>query len=153
MKPVLKCCIERQATTGFCKVCQENFAFRQGPYYPGFRYRDDDELLERMVTGEKPFASIPRKEEEPELEIKIADLGLHLIRKFRNHWGVLEYHVMKDLELRLSDVCDLDVISDLLGVDIHDRKIRDIHPNPMKVYQGLMFGYPFYTLTDDEYLI
>ena len=65
---------------------------------------------------------------------------------------MLVYGVMKDPELKLSDVADLNSISELLGVEIRDKKICDIHEEPCKVFQGVMFGYPFYTLTIDGYL-
>jgi hypothetical protein len=152
LKPVLKCCINMKSRLGFCNVCKENFAHRNGSYYPGFRYRSDDELLNRVASGKKPLASIVRKEEDRELEETIESLGLHLVRKFRNQWGMLEYIVMKDIDMKLSDVADLDSISELLGVVIPDMRLRDISDEPCKVFQGLMFGYPFYTLTVDDYL-
>ena len=71
LKPVLKCCIEANSTLGFCNECKENLAYKNGIYYPGFHYRDDDELLERVKMGKKPLASIPREEEDEQLEEKI----------------------------------------------------------------------------------
>ena len=152
LKPVLKCCIEANSSLGFCDVCEENFAYRDGPYYPGFRYRSDDELLERISSGLKPFGSIPRHERDEDLEMEITQRGLYLVRVFRNRWGMLEYHVMKNRDLKLSDVADLNTVSDLLDVEILDKKIRCIGEEPCKIFKGLMFGYPFYTLTIDEYL-
>ena len=152
LKPVLKCCIKQKSSQGFCEACKENFCYRNGPYYDGFRYRSDDELLERMKTGEKPFASIPRKTVDKKLEEKIQSFGLHIVRKFRNQWGMLVYNVMKNVDLKLSDVADLESVSELLEFDIFDMKICNIPEEPCKIFQGLMFGYPFYTLTIDDYL-
>ena len=152
LKPVLKCCIKQKSSQGFCDICEENFAYRSGPYYPGFRYPTDDELLNRVASGKKPLASIARKEEDRELEETIESLGLHLVRKFRNQRGVLMYIIMKDIDMKLSDVADLNSISELLGVVIPDKRLRDISDESWKVFQGLMFGYPFYTLTVAEYL-
>ena len=84
--------------------------------------------------------------------MEITQRGLYLVRVFRNRWGMLEYHVMKNRDLKLSDVADLNTVSDLLDVEILDKKIRCIGEEPCKIFEGLMFGYPFYTLTVDEYL-
>ena len=104
LKPVLKCCIEANSSLGFCDVCEENFAYREGPYYPDFRYRSDDELLERISSGMKPFGSIPRHERDLDLEMEITQRGLYLVRVFRS--GIVVYHVMKNRDLKLSDVAD-----------------------------------------------
>ena len=46
LEPVLKCCIKAGSMKGFCSICMENFRYVSGPYYPGFEYPTDDDLLE-----------------------------------------------------------------------------------------------------------
>ncbi|MEM7365539.1 MAG: hypothetical protein AAF525_16080, partial [Pseudomonadota bacterium] len=109
--------------------------------------------MSRVADGKKPFASLPRKRRDKQLERAIKRLGLHIVRRFRNSWGMLKYHVMKNVDLKLSDIADLDSISEQLQFEVRDRKVCDIEEDPIKIIKGLIFGYPFYTLSRENYLI
>ena len=153
LRPVLKCCIDSGSTRGFCNVCVENFRYRSGPYYPGFEYPTDFDLLERMSSGLKPFSSFSRREDDIWLEEQIEQRGLYLVRKFRNAWGVLQYNVVKDPRLRLSDLADISRMSEMLGLEIEDRLLVDLEEDSALIYQGLRYGYPFYTLSIEDYVL
>ena len=81
---VLKCCMRAGSMKEFCNICMENFRYRNGPYYDGFVYPDDDDHLERISSGLKPFGSISRLECDEDLELEITQRGLYLVRVFRN---------------------------------------------------------------------
>ena len=149
---VLRCCIESSSTKGFCGVCAESFRHRSGPYYEGFEYPSDEELLTRISSGLKPLATFARRKRDLKLEEQIEKHGLFLVRKYRNQWGVIQYDVVKDPRLSLSDLADTSTISELIDFKIKDCSLIDIPKLQQKIYQGLMYGYPFYTLTREDYV-
>lgn len=153
--PVLRCCIKAGSSVGYCSSCLENFRSRNGPYYEGFVYPDDDELLERVASGEKPWATIPCEEEDEGLEFDIEDLGLHIVSADVNKWGMLCYEIIKDRGLKLSDLADLEKIGDILKFPIEDRylvDIIDLDTEP-EVIKGIIYGYPFYTMPPLLYVL
>ena len=56
---VISCCIQNKSTKGFCLTCMDNFRYRNGYYYEGFEYPDDDELLERIAAGKNHLVHFP----------------------------------------------------------------------------------------------
>ena len=66
-----------------------------------------------MSPGLKPFGSSPRPECDKNLEEKIEQRSLHLVRK--NALGTLQYDVVKDSQLRLPDIADISRMSEMLG--------------------------------------
>ena len=150
--PVLNCCIKNKSTKGFCLTCMENFRYRNGYYYDDFEDPDDDELLERLAAGKKPFGTFPRLRRDKQLEKDIKRLGLYLIRKFRNPWGMLCYDVVKNPTLNLSDLADLKKIGKLLNIELKDELVIDLKLDQLpRVYHGLVYDYPFYTLHPYNY--
>ena len=154
LEPVLKCCIKTGSMKGFCSTCMENFRYKNGSYYDGFVYPDDGDLLERMSSGLKPLASFARRERDEYLEMDIKQRGLHLVRVFRNTWGVLIYDVVKDPEIKLSDLAELSRLSEILGFEVRDRPLIDLEDDDSLtlVEVGLKYGYPFYTLPRKAYV-
>ena len=139
---------------GFCSTCMENFRYKNGPYYEGFVHPNDDELLERMSSGLKPLASFARRERDEYLETDIKQRGLHLVRVFRNTWGMLMYDVVKDPEIKLSDLAELSRLSEILGFEVRDRPLIELEDDDSLtlVEVGLKYGYPFYTLPRKVYV-
>ena len=154
LEPVLKCCIKTGSMKGFCSTCMENFRYRNGSYYEGFVYPDDGDLLERMSSGLKPLANFARRERDEDLEMEITQRGLHLVRVFRNAWGALEYDVVKDPEIKLSDLAELSRLSEILGFEVRDRPLIELEDDDSLTFVevGLKYGYPFYTLPRKAYV-
>jgi len=148
LEPVLKCCIRKGSMKGFCPVCMENFRYRSGSYYKGFIYPDDEDLLERLSSGLKPFGGFARRECDEDLEVDIADSNLHLVRASRNSWGMMVYDVVKDPKLKLSDLADIPRMSEALGFEVKDRRLVDLEGDDHLTFAeiGLKYGYPFYTI-------
>lgn len=156
LEPVLKCCIRKGSMKGFCPVCMENFRYRQGRFYPAFQHPKDKDLLERLSSGEKPFGDFARREENDEdLKDEIINHGLHLTRVTRNSWGLYIYEVMKDPDLRLSDLADLSRLSEVLEFKVDDCKLIDLEIDEKLrfIEKGIKYGYPFYTFPPEMYEI
>jgi len=156
LEPVLKCCIRKGSMKGFCSVCMENFRYRGGSYYPGFTHPGDEELFERLSSGLKPFGDFARREEnDKDLKREIANHGLYLTRIHKNPWGVYVYEVMKNPELKLSDLADLRRMSEILEFEVKDRKLVDLEVDEQLrfVEKGIKYGYPFYTFPPEMYEI
>ena len=150
--PVLTCCIQNKSSVGYCKSCIENFRYRNGKYYKGFEYPTDDELLQMLDSGKKPLATFARCHRDKKLEKDIKKMGLHLVRKYRNRWRMLCYDVVKNSKLKLSDLADLTKIGKLLNIHLEDGLVIDLKIDQLpRVYQGLVYGYPFYTLLPYNY--
>ena len=73
------------------------------------------------------------------------------MRVYQNAWGVLIYDVMKNPEVKLSDLADLPRLSEILGFQVRDRSLIEFEDSLTYVEIGLKYGYPFYTLPREAY--
>ena len=85
---------------------------------------------------------LARRECDEDLIQDLVQRGLHLVRVFRNAWGALIYDVVKDPEVKLSDLADLSRLSEILGFEVRDRLLIELEDDDSLtlIEVGLKYG-------------
>jgi hypothetical protein len=135
-----------------CERCARNIRFRGGDKHFCF---GDDELIARVLSGEKPYGSIGRRHRDDSLRNALSDAGLVVVNDgVRNEWGFLVYGFVSvsTATKRFSDFVDLNAVKVVCGVELQDKALQEharsddfINEDDTMIERGIMYGYPLWS--------
>ncbi len=137
-----------------CLQCAYNMRFRGGTKYCS--QLSDLELVDVVLSGEKPVGTIPSKQPNPMLANHLRNQGLEvLVDGARNRWGMHEYvfaraHVA---DFTFGQRANLQAVENACGVRLPaDMTIRQhaqsdafLNETDKFIERGIMYGYPLWS--------